>query len=112
MQHVVGVSAKDGALLWKQDFPGRTAVIPTPIVKDNLVYVTAGYNAGCMLLKIEPENKVSVVYRNQVITNHHGGVEIVAVLVNRSPLSRPAVIRSVRIVALPSSRRRVMRFLS
>ena len=74
MQHVAGVAAKDGALRWQYDFPGRTAVIPTPIVKDNFVYVTAGYGVGCMLLKIEPENKVTLVYENAVVTNHHGGV--------------------------------------
>jgi outer membrane protein assembly factor BamB len=73
-QHVAGVSAKDGALRWQYDFPGRVAVIPTPIVKDNMVYVTAGYGSGCMLLKIEPENKVTLVYKNAVMGNHHGGV--------------------------------------
>ena len=77
MQSVVGISPKDGAVLWKQPFPGRTAVIPTPIVKDNQVYVTAGYGAGCMALKIEPENKVSVAYSNTVMKNHHGGVILV-----------------------------------
>ena len=77
MQSVVGVSARDGKLLWRHPFQGRTAVIPTPIVKDNHVYVTAGYGVGCILLKIEPENKVSVVYQNKVMTNHHGGVVLV-----------------------------------
>jgi hypothetical protein len=60
--------------LWKQDFPGKVAVIPTPIVKDNFVYVTAGYGVGCILLKIEPANTVTVVYENKVMKNHHGGV--------------------------------------
>lgn len=77
MQSVVGVSAKDGAQLWKHPFPGKTAVIPTPIVKDNQVYVTAGYGAGCVLLKIEPGNAVTVVYENKVMKNHHGGVVLV-----------------------------------
>jgi len=30
MQSLVGISANDGKLLWKTEFPGRTAVIPTP----------------------------------------------------------------------------------
>src|SRR5881628_322355 len=34
MQSLVGVSAKDGKLLWKSSWPGRTAVIPTPIYHD------------------------------------------------------------------------------
>src|SRR5688572_19287144 len=47
MQSIVGIAPKDGKVLWKEAFPGATAVIPTPIVRDNLVYVTAGYGAGC-----------------------------------------------------------------
>jgi outer membrane protein assembly factor BamB len=75
MQHIVGISPKDGALLWQQDFPGKTAVIPTPIVKDNQVYVTAGYGVGCLSIKIEPGNKVTPLYtNNKVMKNHHGGV--------------------------------------
>ncbi|HEY2342878.1 MAG TPA: PQQ-binding-like beta-propeller repeat protein [Chthoniobacteraceae bacterium] len=74
MQHIVGISPKDGALLWQQDFPGKTAVIPTPIVKDNQVYVAAGYNVGSVSVKIEPGNKVTPLYANKVMKNHHGGV--------------------------------------
>lgn len=74
---VVGISARDGALLWQTDFPGRTAVAPTPIVRDNLVYVTAGYGAGCKMVMIEPGNKVTTVYENKVMKNHHGGVVLI-----------------------------------
>ncbi len=77
MQSVVGISPKDGAVLWKQPFPGKTAVIPTPVVKDNQVYVTAGYGAGCAALKIEAGNKISIAYENKVMKNHHGGVILV-----------------------------------
>lgn len=76
-RNVVGIAPKDGKLLWKSDFPGRTAVIPTPIVKDNQVYVTAGYGAGCKLIKIGPGNEASDVYKNAVMKNHHGGVILV-----------------------------------
>jgi hypothetical protein len=65
-------------VLWKQAFPlGRTAVIPTPIVKDNSVYVAAGYGAGCMKLDIGPKNEVTVAYENTDMANHHGGVVLV-----------------------------------
>jgi outer membrane protein assembly factor BamB len=74
---VVGIAPKDGKLLWKSAFPGRTAVVPTPIYKDNHVYVTAGYGAGCKLVKIGPGNQVSDVYENRVMKNHHGGVVLV-----------------------------------
>src|SRR5271157_3353095 len=49
---VVGVAAQDGALLWKAPRRGNVAVIPTPIVTGNQVYVTSGYDAGCHLFKI------------------------------------------------------------
>jgi outer membrane protein assembly factor BamB len=74
---VVGIDAKNGALLWEADFPGRTAVIPSPVVKGNSVYVTAGYGAGCKLLKIGTGNKVEEVYKNNVMENHHGGVVLI-----------------------------------
>jgi outer membrane protein assembly factor BamB len=77
MQHVVGIAAKDGKQLWSSDWPGRTAVIPTPIHHDSHVYVTAGYGVGCKLVKIEPDNKVTTVYENKVMKNHHGGVILV-----------------------------------
>ena len=47
------------------------------IVKDNQIYVTAGYGVGCMSLRIEPGNKVSQAYDNKVLKNHHGGVILV-----------------------------------
>ena len=77
MQSVFGVSAKDGALLWRVDFPGKTAVIPTPIVRDNLVFVTAGYGVGCKLIEIKPGNQAVEVYANKLMKNHHGGVVLV-----------------------------------
>jgi outer membrane protein assembly factor BamB len=73
-QSIVGINSKDGKLLWKTPFPGRVAVVPTPIYHDNQVYVTAGYGVGCKSIKIGPDNKVSTVYENKVIKNHHGGV--------------------------------------
>ena len=51
-QHVAGVSAKDGKLLWKSEWGGKTAVIPTPIYKDGFVYIASGYGVGCKLVKL------------------------------------------------------------
>lgn len=77
MQTLVGVSPKDGAVLWRTPFQGKTAVIPTPIVKGNEVFVTAGYGVGCQLVRIDPGNQVTVVYENKLMKNHHGGVILV-----------------------------------
>jgi outer membrane protein assembly factor BamB len=71
---VVGVAARDGALLWQATFPGRTAVVPTPIYRDGHVYVTAGYGAGSKLIRIGAGDNAVDVYENSVMKNHHGGV--------------------------------------
>lgn len=72
-----GISAKDGSLLWKAARRGRVAVVPTPIVAGNYVYVTSGYNIGCNLFKVTSSNgvfTVEEVYGNRNMVNHHGGV--------------------------------------
>ncbi len=74
MQTYFGVSAKDGAVKWRLPFPGKTAVIPTPIVRDNLVFVNAGYGVGCQLAEVKAGNEAAVVYENKTMKNHHGGV--------------------------------------
>ncbi len=71
---VAAVSPSDGKLLWKSDWPGKTAVIPTPIYHDGSVFITSGYGVGCKLVKVGDENKVEDVYFNQNMKNHHGGV--------------------------------------
>ena len=78
---VAGVSAKDGKLLWKVEIDGyRTAVIPTPIYHDRMVYVTAGYNVGCNLIKLTKVGdsfKTETVYANKNMVNQHGGVVLI-----------------------------------
>jgi outer membrane protein assembly factor BamB len=74
---VVGICAKDGSVLWKAARKGSVAVIPTPVVAGNLVYVTSGYGAGSQLFKVTADaGKFSVeqVYTNRAMANHHGGV--------------------------------------
>ncbi|HEY3897889.1 MAG TPA: PQQ-binding-like beta-propeller repeat protein [Chthoniobacter sp.] len=77
--NIVGISSKDGALLWKQPYPGKTATIPTPIVKGNQIYVSSGYGVGSLSFTIEPDNKINMLYdetsgTSKVMKNHHGGV--------------------------------------
>jgi outer membrane protein assembly factor BamB len=79
-----GFSPKDGAVLWKEkvtESDWKTAVIPTPLFHNNCVYVTAGYGAGCGLVKLTPDGKggikSKVEYANKVMENHHGGVVLV-----------------------------------
>lgn len=70
-----GIAAEDGRVLWQADFMGgRVAVVPTPIVHDSHVYISAGYGAGSVQVKIDTDQTVSEVYSNKVMKNHHGGV--------------------------------------
>jgi outer membrane protein assembly factor BamB len=77
MQHLAGVNAADGKVLWKSEWPGKTAVIPTPIFHDGHVYIASGYGVGCKLVKLEPGHKATDVWMNQNMINHHGGVILV-----------------------------------
>lgn len=71
---VVGVDAKDGRLIWSSPWGGKVAVIPTPIIRGNEIYISSGYGIGCKLIRIEPDNKVTELWDNKVMVNHHGGV--------------------------------------
>lgn len=77
MKSIVGLDAANGSKLWSVEFPGRVAVIPTPIISGNQVYVTAGYGVGCLSVKINPDNSVTGLYTNKVMKNHHGGVILI-----------------------------------
>lgn len=71
---IVGVSAEDGSLLWSSGWGGKTAVIPTPVVDGNEVYVTSGYGVGSKLVAVDSTNNASDVWINTTMKNHHGGV--------------------------------------
>lgn len=72
-QKLVGVSADKGELLWQSDWSGRTAVIPTPIVEGNHVYITSGYGVGSKLVEVS-KGTATDVWMKKEMKNHHGGV--------------------------------------
>ena len=71
---LAGISVKDGSVLWKNAWPGRTAVIPTPIIQGQQVYISSGYGVGCRKITIGSDNRVEEIYSNKNMKNHHGGV--------------------------------------
>jgi outer membrane protein assembly factor BamB len=77
MQTLAGVDPSNGKVLWTSEFPGKTAVIPTPVFKDGQVFVAAGYGVGCQSVKIGAGNQVEKLYENTNMVNHHGGVVLV-----------------------------------
>jgi outer membrane protein assembly factor BamB len=65
---VVGVSAEDGAILWETtDWKVNMANVPTPvIVGEDRIFLSGGYGAGSMMLKLtDSEGKIvpSAVFR-------------------------------------------------
>jgi outer membrane protein assembly factor BamB len=78
---VLGVRASDGKVLWTYARLGRnTANIPTPIVKGDQVFASAGYGKGGALLKLVAGKggvKAKEVYYRGELTNKHGGLVLV-----------------------------------
>ncbi len=78
----MGVDAETGTLLWTYPIDQTTAVIPTPIVKGDLVFIAAGYKRGGALVKqvAGSDGGVTVeqVYGlNTELANKHGGIVLV-----------------------------------
>ena len=76
-QSLVGIEPKTGDLLWRTARRGATAVIPTPVQNDDLVFVTSGYGIGCNAFKITKSPggfSAEETYNNKAMVNHHGGV--------------------------------------
>lgn len=78
----LGVRATDGKVLWTSNIDKTTAVIPSPIIRGDLVFFAAGYNLGGALLRQVPaadgEVRAEEVYPlNKDRNNKHGGIVLV-----------------------------------
>jgi outer membrane protein assembly factor BamB len=78
---VVGVSASDGAFLWRYNHPANgTANCSTPIFHNQCVFAASGYGAGGGLAKLVAEEgkiKPEEVYFCKQMKNQHGGMVLV-----------------------------------
>jgi outer membrane protein assembly factor BamB len=75
----LGVRASDGKLLWSYPIDKTTAVAPTPIIRDDLVFFAAGYKRGGALLKQIPAENQGVTIQEVYglkpeLSNKHGGI--------------------------------------
>ncbi len=76
---VIGVRASDGKLLWRyRDVANATANIPTPVVHNDFVFCSTGYQTGSALLRLVADGeqvKAQEIYRleGKALQNHHGG---------------------------------------
>ena len=78
----IGVDAASGTLLWRYPIDQTTAVIPTPIIRDDLVFFSAGYRRGGALLRQVPTADGGVTIEeiyglNTDLANKHGGIVLV-----------------------------------
>jgi outer membrane protein assembly factor BamB len=80
---LVGVRASDGKFLWGYNrVANDVANIATPIVKDDLVFASTGYQTGSVLLRLVPSAQgvqAQEVYflDSRTLQNHHGGLVLV-----------------------------------
>ena len=84
MNNVFAVDASNGEIQWKvalekpSDFRWDFINCVTPVFSNGLIYVTSGYNCGGMMIKPADDGKsASVVWKDQVLDVHHGGVVLV-----------------------------------
>ena len=75
----IGVRSGDGEILWAYQIDRTTAVCPTPVIKDDLVFIAAGYKRGGALLKQKPagDGKIEIeeIYPMKIqLANKHGGI--------------------------------------
>jgi len=83
LAHVFTVDASNGDILWKvalpNSSPGRDLILcVTPLYHDGQVYVTGGYNIGGMMVRMAEDGKgAEVVWTDDVLDVHHGGVVLV-----------------------------------
>lgn len=81
---VVSYDAATGELLWNYDrVANTTANIPTPLVKDDFIFCSTGYDdGGTALLQVQKSgqglNVKEVYYKSsKELQNHHGGMILV-----------------------------------
>ena len=76
--HIAGISPTDGKVLWKADFPGRTAVCSDPSLIGDVVMAASAYDVGARFYRI---SKTGDTFRavefhkdEQLLQSHHGGI--------------------------------------
>ena len=81
---LVGIRASDGQFLWGYNrVANDVANIATPIVKDDFVFASTGYDTGAVLLQLASDKKGGVIATEKyfleprILQNHHGGFVLI-----------------------------------
>jgi outer membrane protein assembly factor BamB len=84
--NILAISATDGKLIWKVSYAaqqtgtGRRTVnhATTPIYRDGKIFVNSGYDHTAVQLKLSADgSSAEVVWKNDDIDTHHGGVVLI-----------------------------------
>lgn len=69
-EEVVGINPKDGKKLWGYPWKTKYGVNSAdPILLDDMVFISSGYDRGCALLKVNGA-KVTKIWENKNMCNH------------------------------------------
>jgi outer membrane protein assembly factor BamB len=55
---IVAIEPESGRWLWNAEFPYRTSTAASPVVHDDIVYVSAGYGVGAAAWRVEKQGDV------------------------------------------------------
>lgn len=74
---VAGLNPANGELLWRAEFPAKTAVGCDPIYHEGIVFISAAYNVGAFAWNVKKEGEkfiVTPLYDSDKIDNKHHGL--------------------------------------
>jgi outer membrane protein assembly factor BamB len=68
---LAAITLNDGKILWDIEWQTNYDVnATTPVVKDNLVFITSGYKTGSELLRVT-KSGAEIVWKNRDFASHH-----------------------------------------
>jgi outer membrane protein assembly factor BamB len=84
-QHIIGINAANGKLLWSFDYESQNAVVTgrrnhvnTPIYRDGYIFAANGYEQVAVKIKINTDGSApTLVWKNTDITPHVGGMVLI-----------------------------------
>ena len=76
--YLVGLSPKDGKILWGANFPGRSAVASDPVLSGDVIMASAAYDIGAYFYRISKEGENFKAFdfhgADLDMQSHHGGI--------------------------------------
>lgn len=74
-KHLIGVDPDDGAVLWRQSYPGRYDIhAVSPLFQSRSIYVTDGYGQGGKMFELAADGKSArLEWEDSNLDVHHGG---------------------------------------